>query len=98
MTAPADTPDKPFAVALTYARDNDEAPRVVAKGHGEIAAAIERIAEAHGIPIRKDASLASLLAAVELDSLIPVEAYVAVAQILSYIYQRPGGSGGQHPR
>jgi flagellar biosynthesis protein len=98
MSIPAEAPDKPFAVALTYARDSDEAPRVVAKGHGEVAAAIARVAEAHGIPIRKDASLASLLAAVELDSFIPVEAYVAVAQILSYIYQRPGSAGGQPPR
>jgi flagellar biosynthesis protein len=98
MTSPAETPEKPLAIALTYARDNDEAPRVVAKGHGEIAAAIERVAQAHGIPIRKDASLASLLAAVELDSFIPVEAYVAVAQILSYIYQRPNAGGGQQPR
>jgi flagellar biosynthesis protein len=98
MTASAETPDKPLAVALTYARDSDEAPRVIAKGHGEVAAAIERLAQAHGIPIKKDASLASLLAAVELDSFIPVEAYVAVAQILSYIYQRPGGAGGQRAR
>ena len=98
MTAPAEMPDKPVAVALTYARDSEEAPRVVAKGHGEIAAAIEKLAKAHGIPIRKDASLASLLAAVELDSFIPVEAYVAVAQILSYIYQRPGTGGGQPQR
>lgn len=91
MTDPVGTQEKPVAVALTYARDRDDAPRVVAKGHGEIAEAIARVAHAHGVPIRKDASLASLLAAVELDATIPVEAYVAVAQILSYIYQRPQG-------
>lgn len=97
MTDPVDTQEKPVAVALAYARDRDEAPRVVAKGHGQIAEAIERVAQSHGVPIRKDASLASLLTAVELDSIIPVEAYVAVAQILSYIYQRPQGRGQAGP-
>ena len=97
MASPDETQQKPVAVALTYARDSDDAPRGVAKGQGEIAAAIERLAQAHGVPVRKDASLASLLAAVEVDSYIPVEAYVAVAQILSYIYQRPPGGGRTAP-
>ncbi|MBL8697290.1 MAG: EscU/YscU/HrcU family type III secretion system export apparatus switch protein [Alphaproteobacteria bacterium] len=86
-------PKTDVAIALAYARDHDEAPRVVAKGQGELAQTIERLAEAHGVPVRRDASLASLLAAVEVDSFIPVEAYVAVAQILSYIYQRDPGPG-----
>ncbi len=95
-TGPKDSADKPLAVALSYERDADEAPRVVAKGHGEVAAAIQRIAEEHGIPIRKDAPLASLLSAVDLDATIPTEAYVAVAQILSYIYRQSGPrSAGQ---
>jgi len=94
MTSPVETQHKPVAIALSYARTSDEAPRVVAKGHGQIASTIERLAQANGVPIRKDASLASLLAAVEVDSYIPVEAYVAVAQILSYIYQRPRTGGG----
>lgn len=97
MTDPVETQEKQVAVALAYARDSDEAPRVVAKGHGQIAEAIERVAQAHGVPIRRDAPLASLLAAVELDSIIPVEAYVAVAQILSYIYRRPQGRGQAGP-
>ena len=97
MNQPDETQQKPVAVALTYARASDEAPRVVAKGRGQVAATIERLALANGVPIRKDASLASLLAAVEVDSYIPVEAYVAVAQILSYIYQRPRSGVGSAP-
>lgn len=88
MTDRPSSPEPAVAIALAYARDADEAPRVIAKGQGELAQTIERLAAAHGVPIKRDASLASLLAAVEVDSFIPVEAYVAVAQILSYIYQR----------
>lgn len=83
---------KSVAVALAYSREVDEAPRVVAKGQGELAQTIARLAAAHGVPVRRDASLASLLAAVEVDSFIPVEAYVAVAQILSYIYRQDAGT------
>jgi flagellar biosynthesis protein len=89
-TESRDRAEKPLAVALAYERDADEAPRVVAKGHGEVAAAIQRIAEENGIPVRRDAPLASLLSAVDLDATIPTEAYVAVAQILSYIYRQSG--------
>jgi flagellar biosynthesis protein len=80
--------DKPLAIALAYERELDAAPRVVAKGQGAIAEAILRVAQENGVPIKEDAALASLLAAAELDREIPVEAYVAVAQVLSYIYQR----------
>lgn len=98
MTKPPSPPDKPVAIALRYARDIDDAPRVVAKGQGEVADSIRRIAQAHGVPVRQDASLASLLDAVEIDSVIPVEAYVAVAQILSYIYRRPAADATRGPR
>lgn len=86
---------RPVAVALRYSGANDDAPRVVAKGEGTIADQIIAMAEARGIEIRKDADLVNLLAAVPLDAPIPIEAYVAVAEILSYIYRRRGGRPGQ---
>ena len=98
MTKPQLPSDKPVAVALSYTRDVDDAPRIVAKGHGQVAESIRRIAAAHGVPVREDASLVSLLAAVEVDSVIPVEAYVAVAQILSYVYQRPARAAARGDR
>jgi flagellar biosynthesis protein len=76
------------AVALRYEGAADDAPRVVAKGEGQVAEQIIAIARERGIEIREDADLVSLLAAVRLDSPIPIEAYVAVAEILSYIYRR----------
>jgi flagellar biosynthesis protein len=87
-----------LAVALAYERERDDAPRVVAKGRDQVAAAILEVARAHGVPVRKDAPLASLLAAVELDSVIPIEAYVAVAQILSVLYRDRAHPPPKSPR
>jgi flagellar biosynthesis protein len=86
---------RPVAVALRYSGADDDAPRVVAKGEGTIADQIIALAKARGIEIRQDADLVNLLAAVPLDAPIPIEAYVAVAEILSYIYRRRGGRPGQ---
>jgi flagellar biosynthesis protein len=88
-------PTRPVAVALRYDGASDDAPRVVAKGEGQVAEQIIAIARERGIEIREDADLVSLLAAVRLDSPIPIEAYVAVAQILSYIYRRRGQAAPQ---
>jgi flagellar biosynthesis protein len=83
-----------LAVALQYRRAADPAPRVVAKGEGELAEKILELAREHGVEVRNDADLVQLLSAVELETEITVEAFVAVAEILSFIYrskgQRPG--------
>lgn len=93
----ATEPARPVAVALRYDGADDDAPRVVAKGEGHVAEQIIALARERGIEIREDADLVSLLAAVRLDSPIPIEAYVAVAEILSYIYRRRG-RGAPQPR
>jgi flagellar biosynthesis protein len=80
-----------IAVALQYSRQNDPSPRVVAKGEGELAEKILELAREHGVAIREDADLVRLLSTVELESQIPVEAFVAVAEILSYIYRHKAG-------
>jgi len=81
------------AVALEYKVDVDPAPRVVATGEGFIAEQIVALAEENGIPIKKDSDLVEILSALELDSFIPLDAYVAVAEILSYIYKQNEASG-----
>jgi len=76
------------AVALQSDPDNPDAiPRVVATGRGEFAEIILDIAFSNGIKVRRDADLAEILAAVDLDSEIPVEAIIAVAEILRYVYK-----------
>jgi len=89
-------PDRPEdtargrAVALGYDDTADDAPRVLAKGEGEVAERIVALAREHGIPVRRDADLATLLSAVELEGAIPVEAFEAVARILAHIYRANG--------
>lgn len=81
-----DTRRPPVAVALTYEFGRPDLPRVVASGRGPVAERILALAEENGIPVREDADLAALLASVELDSEIPAEAMIAVAEIMAQIF------------
>lgn len=75
------------AVAIHYDPSNEfSAPKVVASGRGHVAEKILEIAFAHGVKVREDADLAEILAAVDIDEEIPVEAFIAVAEILRYVY------------
>lgn len=79
--------DKPVptkAVALRY--EGKGAPRVVAKGSGEVAKQILALAETHDIPLHEDRELVLLLSRIELGREIPEGLYLAVAQILAFIY------------
>ncbi len=83
------------AVALTYDETKDEVPRVVASGQGALADRILELAFANGIKVRQDADLVKLLSLVEVGEEIPVEALIAVAEILSYVYRANGRRIGQ---
>lgn len=82
--------DKPTrrqkAVALCYERGLDTAPRVVARGQGELAERIVALALAHGVKLREDADLVEILETIDLDETIPLEAFAAVAEILAHVY------------
>ena len=89
----AETPPESVAVALTYKPDSkDQAPVVAASGRGYLAERIIEMADDLDIPIRKDADLVEILAATEVGQEIPVEAFVAVAEILRYVYALNGQS------
>lgn len=75
------------AAALRYDKDKENAPRVVAKGQGNTAENIIKIAELHNLPIRKDEDLIELLSKVELDKEVPEALYRAVAEVFSFIYK-----------
>ena len=76
-----------FAVALRYNMQKDPAPVVVAKGVDFIAFKIREIAKNNGIPIIENKPLArSLYKMVEVNQIIPQELYVAVAEILQYVF------------
>lgn len=78
------------AVALADDPNRPGLPTVVASGRGAIAEQILQMAFAHGVKVRTDPDLAEVLAAVEVDTVIPVEAFVAVAEILAYVYRANG--------
>lgn len=75
------------AVALTYNPNQADAPKVIAKGKGQIAEKILERAEANRIPIQKDPSLVQLLGQLDLNESIPEELYQAVAEVFAFIYQ-----------
>lgn len=75
------------AAALRYDKEKESAPRVIAKGQGNTAENIIKIAELHNLPIRKDEDLIELLSKVELDKEVPEALYKAVAEIFSFIYK-----------
>jgi flagellar biosynthetic protein FlhB len=77
-----------FAVALRYDEKHMRAPIVVAKGADEIAARIREVATQNNVPIFEAPPLARALHRhVDLNGEIPSNLYVAVAQVLTYIYQ-----------
>ena len=95
MNTPLDKPEptavkaleeRALAVALKYA-PGDNAPRVVAKGRGLIAEEIISRAREHGVYVHESPELVTLLQQVDLDDHIPPALYVAIAELLAWLYQ-----------
>ncbi len=81
--------DKPVqAAALGYDRGSDDAPRLLARGGGDVAENIIAVAQEHGIPIERDPDLLQCLAPLDIGGEIPVDAYRAVAEILAFLYEK----------
>ena len=77
-----------YAVALRYDQDGNGAPAVVAKGADLIAAQIRKVANAHDVAIVEAPPLArALYFNTDIGQEIPAGLYVAVAQLLAYVYQ-----------
>ena len=79
-----------MAVALTY-QSHNPAPRVVAQGRGLIAQAIIQRAKEHGVFVHESEDLVGLLMQVELDQHIPPQLYLAVAELLTWLYRLEHG-------
>ena len=80
----------PKAVALKYNEKKDRAPRVIAKGKGNIAEKIIDIAKENNVPLYENKNLVQILAALDLETEIPPELYRAVAEVLAFIYRLNG--------
>lgn len=73
------------AAALRYRPVKDSAPTIIAAGKGEMAVAIEKLAQEHNIPLYKDQNLARSLTELGLGVEIPPQLYEAVAIILAHV-------------
>ena len=77
-----------LAIALRYDRKSMGAPRIVAKGSRLNALRIREIAKQHQIPIIENKPLARMMFKFgKVGGEIPAQLYVAVAEILAYVYR-----------
>jgi len=83
---PLEYTNRQVAVALAYGQ-TPGAPKVVAKGRGLIAQAIIARARLHGVYVHESEDLVGLLMQVELDQQIPPQLYLAVAELLAWLYR-----------
>lgn len=84
------------AVALAY-READAAPRVIAKGRGLVAEEIIKKAKEHGVYVHESPELVSLLSQIDLDQHIPPQLYIAVAELLAWLYRIERGESTATP-
>jgi len=75
------------AVALGYNAENDNAPKLLAKGKGDIAEEILEIAMKNQIIVRKDEILFRSLYELEVGSEIPIKFYNIIAELIAFVYK-----------
>ncbi len=78
--------ERQSAVALSYS-DKTRAPVVVAKGYGAVAESIMRLARESGLYVHASPDMVKLLMQVNLDQQIPPTLYLAVAEVLAWVYR-----------
>jgi flagellar biosynthetic protein FlhB len=80
-----------LAVAVQYNAESMQAPKLLAKGAHLTAQRIAGIAREHNIPVIQNVPLArAIYKTVEIDQEIPPELYIAMAEVLAYVYGMPG--------
>lgn len=89
MTKPPIDPTRE-AIALAYSQ-TDAAPRVVARGKGLVAVQIIARAKEHGVYVHESPELVALLTQVDIDEHIPPQLYMAIAELLAWLYRIENG-------
>ncbi len=79
------------AVALQYQPKLDNAPKVIAKGKGQVAEKIIEIARKHNIYIQNDPDLIEVLSQLDLNQEIPSDLYIVIAELLAFVYSLNSG-------
>jgi len=75
------------AVAVKYDSETQNAPKVVAKGAGLLADRIIKLAREHGVYVHEDPDLTAILSQLDVDMEIPEELYLAMAEVLAFVYR-----------
>jgi|SRR5665213_1006641 len=78
---------RPRAVALQYDAEKNAAPRVLAKGQGDIALKILEVARQKGIALYRDPELVEILGQLDVGKQIEPDLYKAVAEVMIFIYK-----------
>lgn len=73
------------AAALKYEQDKQSAPQLIAKGKGEVAEKILRLAKEHDISIFENQALVDSLLNLDLHEEIPPRLYQGVAELFSWL-------------
>ncbi len=76
-----------MAAALGYDIEKDDAPKILARGRGEIAKKIIAKAKEEDIPIKEDKDIVRVLVQLDIGQEIPEELYQVVAEMLAFIYR-----------
>lgn len=84
------------AIALAY-QQTDAAPRVVARGKGLVAEQIIARAKEHGVYVHESPELVALLTQVDIDEHIPPQLYMAIAELLAWLYRVENGGAPSLP-
>ncbi|EAU54279.1 EscU/YscU/HrcU family type III secretion system export apparatus switch protein [Mariprofundus ferrooxydans] len=74
------------AIALNWDPYLDAAPKITAKGSGQLADEIIRLARENNIPIREDRDLVQIFSQLDIGASVPPEVHTAIAEILAFIY------------
>ncbi|MBU44446.1 MAG: hypothetical protein CMN76_14590 [Spirochaetaceae bacterium] len=82
--------DQLKAAALSFDEARDMAPRLMARGEGELGERILELARRHNVTIVQDPSLTDFLQGVKVGQEIPENLYRAVSRIFAYLYQTQG--------
>ena len=81
-----------IAIALNY--DGKRAPKITAKGQGLVAEQIIETAKEHNVPFHTDVALVKVLSKMSLGDEIPRELYLAVAEVIAFVYLLSGKQPG----
>lgn len=81
-----DQAPKKSAIALKYDQEAGKAPLIVAKGMGEIAENIIKLAQEHDVHIHESPELLEVLIRLELGDEVPEALYRAIAEVIAFAY------------